>query len=276
MSAISTDRFPIIPILLAITSLLIANPALATSDDPTITVAGDAEVRVVPDEVILTAGVESRAKTVAEASQDNDTKIRAVLDFLKKTGIEDRHIRTEYLTIEPVYRNPRYYPQGKANAAAQQAANTSPFAAADTDNEDSEKVVGYKAARQFAITITDLKLFETVYKGLIEQGINRVRGIEFRSSELRKYRDKVRLEAVRAAREKAAALATELGATLKAVKTIQETRGPSPSAGAMYQNRTDDIFDGSDTSAASFSAGQISITAAVEVVFILADTELKE
>ena len=93
---------------------------------------------------------------------------------------------------------------------------------------------------------------------------------------LRKHRDKVRLDAVRAAREKAEAMATELGATLKSVKTINEHRGPAPYVGSMYQNRTEDVFGGPERPAASFSIGQISITASVEVVFILADTELEE
>ncbi len=42
---------------------------------PTISVSGSAEVRVVPDEVMITASVHSRAKTLAEASKDNGKKI---------------------------------------------------------------------------------------------------------------------------------------------------------------------------------------------------------
>lgn len=262
-----------------IASLFLALPltgrCLGKSEDATITVNGDAEVRVAPDEIVITAGVESRAATVAAASKDNDEKVRAVVDFLKKSGIEERNIRTEYLSIEPIYRDDnRYQQKGKAaNVRAQANENADPFGPAERD--DSPQPVGYQASRQFAITITDLKLFEIIYKGLIEQGINRVRGIEFRTSELRKLRDKARLGAVHAAREKAEAMSTELGATLKSVKTIVET--PSgPYSGSMYQNSTSNDFDGASSSPTTFAAGQISITSSVQVVFILGDTELKK
>src|SRR5687767_1149378 len=44
--------------------------SLCASDEATISVSGNAEIRVVPDEVVLTAAVESRAKTVADALRD--------------------------------------------------------------------------------------------------------------------------------------------------------------------------------------------------------------
>jgi hypothetical protein len=243
--------------------------------EPTITVTGDAEIRVVPDQVVISAGVESRAATVSAAAKDNDGKVHDIVEFLKKSGIEDNHVHTEYITIEPVMREPRGYSSKAANqqAPAQAAPNDDLFGS--SDEQSSGRPIGYLASRQFAITIVDLKKFETVYKGLIELGVNRVRGLEFQTSELRKHRDQARLDAVKAAREKAQAMSGELGATLASVKTIHENVGGG-CGGQMSQNRVSDLFGGPAADASTFAAGQIGITASVEVVFVLGDTNLKK
>jgi uncharacterized protein YggE len=103
-----------------------------------------------------------------------------------------------------------------------------------------------------------------------------VRGIEFRTTDLRKHRDKVRLDAVRAAREKAQAMSAELGATLASVKTIHESVGGGGYGGRMDQNTTSDVFGAPSDAESTFAAGQISITASVEIVFVLGNTELKK
>ncbi|MEX0643092.1 MAG: SIMPL domain-containing protein [Pirellulales bacterium] len=262
-------------IALLIQAFALTLVSIGECDEPTITVTGDAEIRVVPDQVVISAGVESRAKTVAATAKDNDGKVHAIVEFLRRSGIEDKHIHTEYISIEPIMREGRWEKGGNEQVKAQSSQNDDLFG---SDEEPrSERPIGYLASRQFAITITDLKSFETVYKGLIELGINRVRGIEFRTSDLRKHRDKARLEAVRAAREKAQAMSGELGATLASIKTIHETSGGGY-GGRMYQNSTSDPFGlppSPSDGASTFAAGQIAITASVEIVFVLGNTELK-
>ena len=251
----------------------VAQPVWANEAQPTISVSGSAEIRVVPDQVILTAAVESRARSVAEACADNDAKIGGIIQLLKTAGIEERHVHTEYISIEPIMpprdRRPSKSAGQTANNAAADPFSESPEAALD------ERPIGYLASRQFAITLVDLKKFESIYKGLIEQGINRVRGIEFRTSELRKHRDEARLKAVRAAKDKAVAMSKELGATLAAVKTISES-GQAPVAYAM-QNSISNPFGGERSeSSDTFAVGQITVRAAVDVVFILGKAEMDE
>ena len=243
------------------------------ADDPAnISVSGNAEIRVVPDQVVLTAAVESRAKTVADACKDNDAKVRGVLELLKSSGIEEKHIHTQFVFIEPIMRHGEpNYGKGMENV---------PNSGSDPFGEQSslrlELPVGYTASRQFAITLVDLAKFETIYKGIVERGINRVPGIEFRTSQLRKHRDEARLQAVRAAREKAQAMAKELGAKLAAVKSIHEIKdnGYMP---IMMQNSFSNAFgDRAAESSESFAVGQITIRAAVDVVFDLSDAEIEE
>ena len=250
--------------------------SLLATDEPTISVTGNAEVRVVPDQVVLTAAVESRAKTVAEACNDNDARIRGVLELLKSSGVNQQHIHTEYVSIEPIMRQiePEF---GKA---ALQAQSNAPNAQAERLDQQTylrlEQPVGYIASRQFAITLVDLTKFETIYKGLIERGINRVRGIEFRTSQLRSHRDEARLKAVRAAREKAQAMSRELGATLAAVQSIRESQDSTYMPVTMQNVFSSRMGEPGAESADNFAVGQITIRAMVEVVFQLGDTEIKE
>ncbi len=246
---------------LALVAFAICFPgaAIGTCDEPTITVGGEAEVLVVPDQVAITIGIESRAKTVTAAAEDNDAKIRDILDFIKAAGIADKDTRTDYISIDPLMENANgnLSKQSKQQSIALQPA-------------------GFVATRMITITLADLEKFEAFYKGLVERGINRVRGIEFRSSEMKKHRDAARLDAVRNAREKAKAMAGELGATLASVKTIRETRSGTTYGSYGGYSPADDPFGAPPSVAPALAVGQIPITASVEIVFILGETELPE
>ena len=74
-----------------IISLLLTSifaPSLIAADVPTprmITVTGNAEVKVVPDEVILTFGVETSALDLSAAKTENDERTAKILAVAKKT-----------------------------------------------------------------------------------------------------------------------------------------------------------------------------------------------
>ena len=57
--------------------------AAGKSEPRLITVTGDAEVRVVPDEVILTLGVETWNKELNIAKQENDQRTQKIIDIDK-------------------------------------------------------------------------------------------------------------------------------------------------------------------------------------------------
>jgi hypothetical protein len=235
-----------------------------SNQPPSIAVQGEAEVRTVPDHVVITAGVESRGKTVEETVADSNARIRKVLEFLEQSKIESRKIRTEYLTIEPMI----VEAVSKGQVSNLPPQTDDPFASEPT----APRVVGYVARRQFSITIEQLERFEAIYQGLITAGINRVSGIEFRTTELRQMRDRARQEAVRAAREKAQAMAGELGAKLSSVQSIRENHADGSTRGYMAQNA---FFDApGDATDRSLAAGEISVRASVDVIFLLGDVEL--
>ncbi|MDG2012682.1 MAG: SIMPL domain-containing protein [Pirellulaceae bacterium] len=252
------------PLLLRTTLLfvLVAQASIVAANEPelpTVSVTGTAEVRVLPDQAILRFSIDSRALALAAAVGDNDTKVTAVTQYLTQNKIEARFIRTDVIRIQPLFETP--------NKSRQQSSNG---AGANTSAEQKIQPIGYSARRDISVTIKNLSQFEAIYRGLIERGVNEVNNVSFLSSELRKHREEARLMAVRAAKQKANVMASELGCKLAAVQSIRES-GPSYRGSNMMTNRFADVPGGSEGAVAS---GMITISASVDIVFLLGDVEL--
>ncbi len=218
-----------------------------------ITTTGEAEIQVAPDEVILILGVETWDKNIQIAKKQNDERVKRITALTQEFGIEPRDVQTDQINIEPRYRNGTY-----------------------TDSD----FIGYFVRKTVVITLKDVSKFEDVFTGALTAGATHVHGIQFRTTELRKYRDQARALAIQAAREKARALAGELGHKIGEPQSIQENSTgwwSSYSAwwggrwsGAMSQNVVQNVSSGSAFSEeGTFAPGQISITARVTVTFDL-------
>ncbi len=68
-----------------------------------ITVSGTGEVTVPPDTGFFDAGVQVRAKTVAEAREGAATAAEAVLAAIKAAGVDAKDIQTTNIFIQPEY-----------------------------------------------------------------------------------------------------------------------------------------------------------------------------
>jgi len=227
----------------------------AVSEEPRlITVTGDAEVRVIPDEVILTLGVETWDKDLDVAKGQNDKIVAKALALASDYGIDPAHIQTDYVNIEPRYRNGYYEPRD---------------------------FVGFFVRKTIVITLRDITQFEDLLASALGAGVNHVQGIEFRTTELRKYRDEARALAIRAAREKASALAGELGQAVGDPRTIHEEQSGWRSTYSAWwgilwgqataQNVIQEVSEGALTAGSSLAPGQISVNASVSVSFELTD-----
>jgi uncharacterized protein YggE len=223
-----------------------------TSEPGLVTVTGDAEVRVVPDEVILTLGVETWDKNLSKAKRENDERVKAVLELAKTYGIESKYIQTDHVSIEP-----RYH-----------------------DSYRQEDFIGYFVRKTIVITLKDISQFEDLLTSVLEAGVNYVHGIQFRTTELRQHRDEARALAIKAAQEKANALVGELGQRVGKPRTIREDQvgwwswynawwGSRWSGGPATQNVIQEVGGESFTSEGVLAPGQITVKARVTVTFEL-------
>jgi uncharacterized protein YggE len=232
-------------------------PALAQSGaaPPQINVSGSAEVKVAPDEIDLNVAVETHDPSLPLATEKTDTGVSNALQFLKKSGIETKDIQTDCIRISPEYGN--------------DLARTTP--------------VVYIVEKTIGIKLKAVADFDTVMKGLLANGINVVHGIDFRTSQLRKYRDQARQMAIRAAKEKADAMAAELGVKCGQPYQINVNDGGGSfgwsgsyrgSYGGGFNAMAQQNFsqaaqgDASETGD-TLAVGQISVSANVNVAFLI-------
>jgi uncharacterized protein YggE len=66
-------------------------------------VNGGAEFRVVPDEVLLSLGVETFDKVLRSSKSLNDDRIKRAIAVARSFGVPGEYIQTDYIGIEPKY-----------------------------------------------------------------------------------------------------------------------------------------------------------------------------
>ena len=216
-----------------------------------ISVSGEAEVRVIPDQVVLTLGVQTWDEDLDDAKNRNDRIIQKVTALAERYNIPAKHVQTDYINVEPRYED--YY--------------------------EANRLLGYVVRKSIVVTLSDLDQFEGFLTEALESGVNYVHGIEFRTTELRKHRDEARALAVKAAQEKAQAMAQELDLGVGAPVEIHEE-----SAGwyswysrswwgshfsGMSQNVIQDFGNGMSLEDSGIAPGQISVKARVSMQFNL-------
>jgi len=219
---------------------------------PIITVSGSAEVKVAPDEIYLRVGVETRHENLESAKRENDERVAKALAFLKASDVKAKDVQTDFISIVPTYDN----------------------------NASWTKPVTYVVRKSIEVKLTKIESFEGILTGLLTNGVNTVHGIEFRTSQLRKHRDAARAMAIRAAKEKAEAMAAELGVKCGKVYSITandwggwwSSSGSywgGWSGGGMVQNVVQNAGGASEAMDDTLSVGQISVSATVNVSFLI-------
>ena len=213
-----------------------------------ITTTGEAEVLVVPDEVILTLGVETSNKQLSLAKRQNDEIVAQVLAAAQARGVASKHLQTDHISIEPRYR----------------------------DSYEQRDFIGYFVRKTIVVTLQDISTFEDLLSDVLAVGASNVHGIQFRTTELRKHRDAARTLAIRAAREKAVTLAGELGQEVGQPHDIREDQSQWWSwynawwggrASTMTQNVIQEGGSVPQGTEGTLAPGQISVTAKVTVSF---------
>lgn len=158
---------------------------------PAVNVTGEGIVKVKPDEVLIKSRIEHEGSSAAEVKKQNDVVVDKVIKYLQANGVKDEAIKTEYLNL-----NKRY--------------------------DYNDKTYSYVANQAISIKLDDLAEYEKIMKGLLENGLNRIDGIQFKSSEMEKYEEEARKLAVLDAQKRAKELAGPLGQEIGKAISISE------------------------------------------------------
>jgi uncharacterized protein YggE len=204
-----------------------------------ISVAGTAEISVAPDQVILTVAVQSRDKDLAIAKSQHDARMKRILAEARKAGVDPKYIQTSSLELMPDY-----------------------------SEERVPHLLAYVVTQTIQITLRDLPRYESLVTKLLENGVNRINSVQFEIADSRKYKDETRLKAIRAAREKATAMAAELGQTVGKPWEMNEENETNPSY--LYANtRVTAGMMAPVPNEPTVAPGQVTVRSSVRISFLL-------
>jgi uncharacterized protein len=239
--------------LLTAAVLMLSLQVLAQSaiEPPLITVSGQAEVRVPPDEVVFSLDVEFVDKDMLTAKKRTDDSVKEVLSIARKNNVKAEDVQTSHISVQPKY-------------------NTDDLEYAQRRTV-KRVLVGYEVSKTVAVRLRDISRFDELLSDVLKAGVTKVSNVEFRDSQIRKHKDQARAMAMKAAQEKANLMAREIGQSIGPAYSITEGGGPNYSRSNVTQNTTTTISgDLSESeSDSAIAPGSISVTAQVTVRFRL-------
>ena len=210
-----------------------------------ITVNGEAVVYAVPDRIIINFGIETWDFDIAIAKKKNNDIMKKAFAAIKECGVPEKEIQTDTLSIEPRYKN----------------------------DYQRKNFLGYFVQNSMVVTLSAPGKVEELVTRLLQAGIETIGGIEFQTTEFKKYREQARELALKAAREKAEKMAAVFGQAIGAPTQISEGYGGwwswRPGRQAMTQNVIQEAPEGGGETPGTIALGKISIRANVSVTFEL-------
>lgn len=231
--------------LVAILAFAWPLPLLAADDAPGVTTTGTATVYAVPDKAVFTVDIVAVDPDVTKACAKNEADALKLIKAIKDAGIAPDDIATDTLSIREHYKQ---NPQTRIS---------------EPD--------GFAAKRSYSVTLHDLTQIEKLFNAMVQAGVNATPSVNLAVTDLRPFKDQARAMAMKAAKEKAIALAKEVDCTVGKARTIIE--GSESSFWRGYGNLESNTlsYDGEPIPDSSQSApiGRIPVQASVTVTFEL-------
>ncbi len=212
---------------------------LAWAQERTMTVTGEGTVSEAADQAVITVGAAHRASSAQMAMAHVNDTVGTMLGTLRKAGIAPEDIQTSGLGLHPVYDHNR-----KGN--------------------DRPLLLGFNATSRLTVKVRDISTVGDVLGALVEAGANDIGGISFGLSDPDQAQNAARQDAVADAQAKASLYAQSASVSLGKVLTIRE--GGSSMPGPEMMRASMASFD-----AVPVAAGELSVSARVEMVFELLD-----
>lgn len=210
-------------------------------DEFTISVAGTGKISAVPDIATLNFGVQTgRQKTADGAMKMLADKMTAVVEAVENAGVEEKDIRTQYLSLNPAY-----------------------------DWDEGRRVDrGFEASQSLVVKVRDLDTISAVLDVAIKAGANQAGSVGFTIDDPDILRQKARAEAIDDAKDKARKLAKDLGVRLGALEGFWEEQSHGgPRVMMMESKAMDGGFGGEGPVAPPLPAGEQEVQVQVNLTY---------
>ncbi|WP_295205663.1 SIMPL domain-containing protein [uncultured Brevundimonas sp.] len=200
--------------------------------DPVIASLGQVRVEIQANRAFVSASFQSVDRSVAEASRAAADQVRALSQALSAYGADKVRVETS-VTTRPLYDQYR-----DENGVMR-------------DNTRADRVARYQADASVNVTVRDVALIERVYATIVASRPTSIGKVNFSLEPENSWKANLQAEAMKDARRRAEAAATNAGATLGRVKIIDPSGRvcqtdvlagwPSYAAGGGQETMVDDI-----------------------------------
>jgi len=203
---------------------------------PMISVSGEGKVKIAPDQASISISIETKGTKADDVKKENDKKMDAILKFIKKSNIAKEDFQTQRVSLNPNY-------------------------------DYEKKKHNYIATQSVQILLKDLTKYDELMEGLVDEGINRIDNVEFKSSKMKELQSDARKLAIKDAKAKAEDFVSVLGQKVgKAILISDNSQNYNPRP-VMYAMKSMAMDESAPRE--TLAVGEIEITANVGVSFIL-------
>lgn len=204
---------------------------------PQVTVSGEGKIKVTPDQACITVSIETKGTKAADVKKENDIAVEKVLQFVKRMKLPKEDVLTQRVNLYPNY-------------------------------DYEKKKHNYLANQTIVILLKDLSKYDELSEGLIDNGVNRIDNVEFKSSKLEQLQSDARKAAMKDAKQKAEDYVSVLGQKIGKALLINDNSQayyPQP----MYKGAMLAMADWVGAPRETLAIGEIEIIANVTVSFLL-------
>ena len=203
-----------------------------------VTVTGEGQLDLAPDQAVITLGVTHHDPEAANAMRAVSADMTEVVAQLRALGIEGRDLQTRQISLHPVWSTKGSY-----------------------DGGDGRRITGFQASNTLMLRLGDLDQLGQVLDQVLQSGANQFQGLRFSISDPEAVETELRTAAMEDAFAKASQLAQAAGMALGPVRLITDHgQGGGRPVMAMEMARS---------TAMPIEAGELSYSYSVQVVFDL-------
>ena len=242
--------------LLTLWLLLLVFPISVLANDdskpavPILTVTGTGNLAIAPDMAYATFGMQTVAKSLAEAHHQNNQVMQKVIDRLSELHIDRVRIQTSSFSVSPQFK-----PPPKRNGDAPPV---------------TPEIIGYMVSNQVTVEVFNPDKIPAVIEQTLAAGANHFQGVQWALKDEQRAKLGAMKQAVVTAREKAATLSESL--KLKLLRLISVSEGGHVARPLSHNSRSMMAMDSGGGEPPIFG-GEMKVEATVTLVYEIAQND---
>lgn len=205
-------------------------------------VSGEGKVFVTPDIAKVTVGIQETGTSLASVQESANKKSQALVDTIRKLGIDKEDIKTTSYNLYPQY---------------------------DYLTSTTNRITGYQISTNYEIKVKDFDKVNEVLVTATSVGANMVGSVSFEvNDQIKKEKlNEARKLAVAEAKTKATGLADAAGIALGRIVNISENQSAAAGARPVYTANEADMLEKSAVTQPAIEAGQTEIKITVSLSY---------